>query len=77
MTLYRSTALVSSRIRKHGYLAASKAADKTMKASNTTTPPATVVPPGYQGEAGNTLKETKYGSELRNELMMRRGGQWQ
>jgi len=57
-------------------LAASKAADKTMKASNTTTPPATVVPPGYQGEAGNTLKETKYGSELRRELMMRRGGQW-
>tara|TARA_R110001592_G_scaffold315323_2_gene591254 strand:- start:25232 stop:28651 length:3420 start_codon:yes stop_codon:yes gene_type:complete len=57
-------------------LAASKAAQQDMKltAPSEKTPP--VVPPGYQGEAGNTLKKESYGSELRRELMMRRGGQW-
>tara|TARA_R110000765_G_scaffold38452_2_gene84310 strand:- start:25147 stop:28773 length:3627 start_codon:yes stop_codon:yes gene_type:complete len=49
---------------------------KQMMKSSKTTADAPVVPPGYQGETGNTRKESKYGSELRRELMMRRGGQW-
>lgn len=63
-----------------------KTVNESMKTNNNNSNNSNGMPPGYPGsEAGNTfvntdvetdLEETKYGSELRRELMKRRNGGW-